>query len=156
MTEDIRIVQFFDLKVEDGTSYRYQNYFVYKEKTFNSNSYAFAPFQVQGESSSLNGESEQLSVLFPATDYIIRLVETENGNRKSVLNLYTRFVSRDGDLSDNGPRGVFFGLGASFNADTVELRFSSALDAAASQFPATTLTEDNAGVLPLESQLQLR
>lgn len=158
MDNDIRIVQFFDLKTSDGTVYRYQNFFVGLTKRFGRKNYDFAPFQVTGQNSSLNGDSEQLSVLFPALDVVITLVEGGDGNRKSVLNLHTRFVNRSGDFSDtdSGPRGVFFGLGASFNDDTVELRFSSALDAAASQFPATTLTERNAGILPLESQLQLR
>jgi hypothetical protein len=156
MDNDIRIVQFFDLKTSGGTVYRYQNFFVGLRKRFGSKNYDFAPFQVMGQNSSLNGDSEQLSVLFPALDVVVALVEGGDGNRKSVLNLHTRFVNRSGDYSSAGPRGVFFGLGASFNDDTVELRFSSALDAAASQFPATTLTEANAGILPLESQLQLR
>jgi hypothetical protein len=153
---DIRIVQFFDLVDANNQTHRYQNYYVGQSKTFGGVSYSFAPFQVEGATSSLNGDNEQIQILFPATTYAIKLVEAGEGNRKSRLILSTRFVNENGGISDNGPRGIFVGLGASFSTETVELRFSSALDAAASQFPATTLTSDNAGVLPLESQLQLR
>ena len=156
---DIRIVQFFDLVDANNNTHRYQNYFVGERKSSIpslTGSYDFAPFQVEGATSSLNGDNEQIQILFPATTYAIRLVESGEGNRKSRLILTTRFVTSSGGISDNGPRGIFVGLGASFSTETVELRFSSALDAAASQFPATTLTSENTGILPLESQLQLR
>ena len=157
MTVEIRLVQFFDLLTDNNQRHRFQNYYVGQSKTFGGVSYSFAPFQVEGATSSLNGENEQLTVLFPATDYAIRLVEAGQGNRKSQLTLNTRFIgSTNGEPGNNGPRGIFVGLGASFSTETVELRFSSALDSAASQFPATTLTSENAGILPLESQLQLR
>lgn len=157
MTVEIRLVQFFDLLTDNNQRHRFQNYYVGQSKTFGGVSYSFAPFQVEGATSSLNGENEQLTVLFPATDYAIRLVEAGQGNRKSQLTLNARFIgSTNGEPGNNGPRGIFVGLGASFSTETVELRFSSALDSAASQFPATTLTSENAGILPLESQLQLR
>lgn len=156
---ELRIVQFFDLVDANNNTHQYQNYFVGDKKSnvpSLTGEYDFAPFQVEGATSSLNGDNEQIQILFPATSYVIRLVESGEGNRKSRLILTTRFVTASGDISDNGPRGIFIGLGAAFNADTVELRFSSALDAVASQFPAMTLTSENVGVLPLEAQLQLR
>tara|TARA_Y100000033_G_C2734771_1_gene105311 strand:- start:126 stop:605 length:480 start_codon:yes stop_codon:yes gene_type:complete len=159
MTTEIRMVQFFDLTDAKGNIHQFQNYFVGDTKSnvpSITGVYKFAPFQVEGTTSSLNGDNEQIQVLFPATVYAIRLVEAGEGNRKSRLILSTRFVNANGDISKDGPRGVFVGLGASFSAQTVELRFNSALDAAASKFPATTLTSKNVGVLPLESQLQLR
>jgi len=159
MTNEIRIVQFFDLLDVKGVTHRYQNYFVNESKSgipSITGDYDFVPFQVEGMTSNLSGDNEQLRVLFPTTELVIRLVDAAEGNRKSRLILTTRFVNAEGDISNNGPRGVFIGLGASFSLDTVELRFNSALDAAASQFPASTLTSKNVGVLPLDSQLQLR
>lgn len=164
MTTEIRLVQFIEIRTvrlkrrsRGDSAYRFQNYYVGESKSFGGNTYRFAPFQVEGATASLDGENEQLRILFPATDYAIALVELGQGNRRSRLTLHTRFISTaNGEPSDNGPRGIYVGLGASFSAETVELRFSSALDAAGSQFPATTLTSENVGVLPLESQLQLR
>ena len=155
MTQELRIVQFFDLVTDNGKEHRFQNYFVNDSKTFDSKSFSFAPFQINGSVSSLNGDNNQITVLFPAIEYAVRLVEAGEGNRKSLLILDTRFVNQSGDFGDTGPREIFVGLGASFSVDTIELRFSSALDAVASNFPANSLTEENVGILPLESSLSL-
>ena len=153
---DIRIVQFFELVDANGSTHRYQNYFVNESKTFNSASYGFAPFQVQGSVSSLNGDNAQIQVLFPAIEYAIRLVEAGEGNRRSRLTLTTRTVTAAGAISGTGPQEIYIGLGASFSEDTVELRFNTAVDAVASNFPAQSLTEQNCGFLPLDSSLSLR
>jgi hypothetical protein len=155
MTQELRIVQFFDLVTDNNKEHKFQNYFVNDSKTFDGKSFSFAPFQINGSVSSLNGDNNQITVLFPAIEYAVRLVEAGEGNRKSLLILDTRFVNQSGDFGDTGPREIFVGLGASFSVDTIELRFSSALDAVASNFPANSLTEENVGILPLESSLSL-
>jgi hypothetical protein len=156
MTNEIRIVQFFDLETDNGEEHQFQNYFVNESKTFGGKPFSFAPFRVDGSVSSLNGDNNQVTVLFPATEYAVRLVESGEGNRKSLLILDTRFVNQSGGIGDTGPREIFVGLGASFSTDTIELRFSSALDAVASNFPASSLTSENVGILSLESALSLR
>ena len=95
-------------------------------------------------------------MLFPSTEYAVRLVEAGEGNRKSLLILDTRFVSSSGNIGDSGPHEIFIGLGATFSVDTIELRFSSAIDSVASNFPANSLNESNVGILPLEATLSLR
>lgn len=156
MQVEIRVCQFFDLYTTDGTNHRYQNYFVKESKTLGGIVYAFAPFQVDGGVSSLNADNDQLQVLFPATEYAIRLVEQGNGNRKSRLQIYTRFVNEAGDVLSNNHDGYFVGTGAAFNDDTVELRFRSAIDGITQNMPARKLSRENVGILPLESQLNLR
>ena len=156
MTHELRIVQFFDLETDNGKTHEFQNYFVNESKSFGGKSFSFAPFRVDGSVSSLNGDNNQITVLFPATEYAVRLVEAGEGNRKSLLILDTRFVNQSGSIGNAGPREIFVGLGASFSTDTIELRFSSALDAVASNFPANSLTSENVGFLPLESALSLR
>ena len=156
---ELRICQFLHLTVrtDDGDrQYRFQNYFVGATNSDLGVSYSFAPFQVQGSVSNLNGDNEQIQVLFPAIEYALKLVAQGSGNRKSVLNLKTRFVTPEGSLSATGPEENYIGLGATFNADTIELRFSSSLDAAFSGFPSRQLTEQNVGVLPLDSFISLR
>ena len=169
MTNEIRIVQFF--KIQTARSWnsstnsfneslvrRYQNYFARQDITFAGETYEFAPFQVQGSVSSLNGDNSQIQVLFPTTQYAIKLVELGGGNRKSALTLYTRSVPRDstGAVSSSGPTEQYIGLGASFSADTIELRFNTAADSVASNFPAQRLNQENVGILPLDSALSLR
>ena len=83
MDTTIRVCQFFDIDTKNGPNRRYQNYFIGESKSLGGQSYDFAPFQVQGGIANLNGDNEQIQVLFPATQYAIRLVEEGNGNRLS-------------------------------------------------------------------------
>ena len=155
MTQQIRIVQYFDLTATGGP-YRYQNYFVGDNSTFGGLSYSFAPFQVNGGVSSLNGDNLQIQVLFPANEIALRLLDVAEGNRKSFLTLYTRTVNKNDRVMNAGPTEQFIGLGASIGLETVELRFNTAADSVASNFPAQQLKQDNVGILPLDSALSLR
>jgi hypothetical protein len=157
MVAEIRVCQFFGLTTTDGTAHRYQNYFVKQSKAIPGGStYSFAPFQVDGGVSSLNADNEQLRILFPATEYAIRLVEQGNGNRKSRLELFTRFVNASDQVLAGNHDGYFVGTGAAFSDDTVELRFRSAIDGITQNMPARKLSRESVGILPLESQLNLR
>ena len=157
MTTQIRIVQLFRLVASSGAIFRFQNYFFRTSKSVGSESYSFAPFQVQGTVSNLNGDNSQIQVLFPTTEYALRLVESADGNRNSRLTLTAYTVNEDGDLANNFlSQEIYLGLGASFSEDTIELRFNTAADSVASNFPARRLTQDNVGFLPLDSALSLR
>ncbi len=154
MTE-FRICQFFDLKTANGDKHRYQNYFIGERKQYLGIWYDFAPFRAEGSFSSLNGENQSLSVLFPGQRVVITLVEAGDGNRLSSLVLTTAWLNALGDITTT-VSDYFIGSGASFSEETVELRFRSAMDSVGSSFPARTLTSENVGVLPLNSELYLR
>lgn len=156
MTSEIRICQFFQLDTTDGFTHRYQNYFLKVSKTFKGALYSYVPFEVEGGVSSLNADNQQITIRLPASEYAIRVVEEGDGNRLSKLLLCTRFITASGGIPDTGPEEYYVGIGAAFSDDTIELRFRSALDGVAAGFPASTLTERNVGVLPLESTLSLR
>ena len=161
MTSEIRIVQFFDFTDANGVlksnERQFQNYFVGENKTVGGKTYGFAPFAVQGSTSNLNGDNEQVQILFPTTDYALFLVERAEGNRNSRLTLTTFTVSATGSISSNPLSQEFFiGLGATFNEDSIELRFNTAIDSVAANFPARRFNENNVGHLPLESALSLR
>ena len=154
----IRICQFFKLETTTKPSepYRYQNYFIGENKTLGGVSYSFVPFESEGGLSSLNADNQQVTLRLPASEYAVRLVEVGDGNRLSKLVVYTRFINADGAIKTGGFDEYYVGIGASFSDDTIELRFRSALDGVAAGFPARTLTEENVGILPLESTLSLR
>ena len=152
---EFRICQFFNLLTDNNRRYQYQNYFIGEEKTFRGDPYKFAPFRAEGSLSALNGENQNLSVLFPGQPVIVRLVEDGLGNRLSELTLTTAWVNATGAVVTTVD-DFFVGVGAAFNEDTVELRFRSAMDSVGSSFPARTLTAENVGILPLNSELYLR
>lgn len=156
MDDLIRVVQAIDIIASNGVRRRRQNYFINESKTIDGASYSFAPFQVEGGVSSLNADNDVIQVLFPATEFVIRLVEEGDGNRKSRLTLTTKYVNANGSIMSGGFIGFFVGIGATFSEDTVELRFRSALDGITQNLPGRTLTAENVGILPLESQLSLR
>ena len=153
MTE-IRIAQFFKLSTS-AQELRYQNYFVGQASSYLSQSYDFAPFRAEGSLASLNGDNETLRVLFPNVEVAIRLLEQSNGNRLSELTFVTAWLNAS-DQIIKPVTDYYLGIGASYSETTIVLRFRSAVDSVGSQFPARTLTRDNVGPLPLNSELYLR
>jgi len=149
MIDEIRIMQTFDLVDAEGNGYTYQNYYTDRIN--------FAPFQVEGSVSTLGGDNSQIQVLFPATEYAIKLVEKADGNRKSQLTLTTHLINSNEQTPNNFiSQEIYIGLGASFSENTIELRFNTAADAVASNFPARRFNQDNVGILPLDAALSLR
>lgn len=156
MTSEIRICNFFRLTTTAGKVHLFQNYFIGESKTFNGEVYSFSPFQADGALASLNGDNQQLRVLFPSQEISIRLVEEGDGNRLSVLALTTLWTNATGALNGAQYTDYFIGVGATFNEDTIELRFRSSMDSVGAGFPARALTVDNVGILPLEASLSLQ
>lgn len=153
--DTIRIAQYFKLLTTDGVTHRYQNYFVGATSTLLSEVYLFAPFRAEGAMASLNGDNQQLQILFPNIEYALRLVESGNGNRLSELALTTAWLTASDQISTT-VTDYYLGLGASFSDTTIELRFRSAIDSVGSEFPTRTYTRDLVGPLPLNSELYLQ
>ena len=152
---EIRIAQFFRLVTANGNLHRFQNYFVSETKTYLGEAYDFAPFQAEGSMASLNGENQQLRILFPNVKYGLMLVEKGEGNRLSTLQLTTVWLDANGNIIT--PLSDFYvGVGAAFSDTTIELRFRSAIDSVGSEFPGRTLTRELVGPLPLNADLFLR
>jgi len=151
---EIRIAQYFKLVTATQTL-RYQNYFVGQSSSYLSESYDFAPFRAEGALASLNGDNENLRILFPNIEVALRLVEQADGNRLSELTLVTAWLNASDQILIPMP-DYYIGIGASYSETTIELRFRSAIDSVGSAFPARTLTRDLVGPLPLNSELYLR
>lgn len=152
---EIRIAQYFRLRAANGVIHRYQNYFVGESSTYGSEEYLFAPFRADGAMAALNGDNDQLQVLFPNTEYALRLVEQADGNRLSELTFTTAWLNASGGIT-TAHADYYIGIGASYSDTTMELRFRSAIDSVGSAFPARTLTRTLVGPLPLNSELYLR
>jgi len=152
----IRIVNYLRLTTANNIVHRYQNYFIGQSSTYLGESYAFAPFQAEGSLAALNGDNQQLVVLFPNIEFALRLVEEGEGNRLSELRLTTAFLNASDQITTPPLTDFYVGIGAGFSETTLELRFRSAIDSVGSQFPGRTLTRDLVGPLPLNSELMLR
>lgn len=138
-----------------SNSYRYQNYFVAQNRPRGEGApYVFVPFKIEGTTANVGGDNSLVQLLLPNVDIGIRLVEVNNGNRKSRLTLTTVWLNAE-ERETKSFSERFIGLGASFSETTIELRFRSAVDSVGSNFPARTLTRKLAGILPLNSELRL-
>lgn len=135
--------------------HRYQNFFINQQIRRGGKRFDFAPFKVEGTSSTLGGDNALMQVLFPNVEVGVRLVEQGNGNRLSRLELTTAWLNENnGEIKSIGER--FLGVGASFSETTIELRFRSAIDSVGATFPARRLTRGLVGILPLNSDLRLQ
>jgi hypothetical protein len=91
------------------------------------------------------------------------MVEDAEGNRLSTLELKTVWMANSGDLTNYAAYTVtsqyveyYVGVGAAFSDTTIELRFRSAMDSVGAGFPGQQLSRQNAGILPLNSDLILQ
>lgn len=155
MASVIRIVQYFYLIDQAGRTYAFQNYFVQSKKTLAGIIYAFAPFRAEGTVSNLTGDNALLQVLFPSDDYSVALAEQADGNRLTRLTLTTQWLNGN-EQAIRTDQERYVGIGASFSDTTLELRFRSAMDSVGAQFPARTMTRQNVGPLPINSQISFQ
>jgi len=152
---EIRIAQYFDIRPASGGQRRFQNYFVGQTKSLDDVQYDFAPFRADGSVANLNGDNAVVRVLFPATEFSIKLVEEGDGNRLSELTLTTQWLNA-AEAMVRSYVEYYVGIGASFSETTVELRFRTAMDSVGAQFPARILTRSLVGLLPLNSDIVLQ
>lgn len=142
--------------MRNGASLLAQNYFVGQTYRFLGKDYLFVPFQVSGSLMTLGGDNETMTVLFPNVDLALVLLEGGDGNRNSELTIYNLWLnSADQPIPDPVPE-FYVGQGASFSETTIECRFRSALDSVSGAFPARILTQENSGILPLNSDVVLQ
>jgi len=153
---DIRIAQFFNLTSSTGGRFLFQNYFANENKVFGNDTYSFAPFRTEGTTAALSGDNNVLQILFPNLEISLRLLQSGDGNRLSRLTLTTIWLTADGAYTPNRLAEYFTGTGSSISDTTLELRFRSAIDSVASNFPNRQVTRDLVGPLPLDSQISLR
>ncbi len=168
----INIAHFITItpKQTDAVPRRFQNFFYASSSSpliavpgTSSPLYAFAPFRVEGATAQLNGENETVQVLFPFTTFGVRLVEEGDGNRLSRMEIETVWLENNKSTSEPADYLVsaqytdfYIGVGASFSDTTIELRFKSAMDSVNANIPALSFTRQNTGILPLNSDINLR
>ena len=165
----IRVAQFIYIRTRNGSNHYYQNYFFGSSSSSvaipgtSSPQYNYAPFQAQGSTAALGGDNPTMQLLFPHTPFAIALVEAGEGNRLSQLELKTIWMVNTGDITNYSQyvttsqyAEYYIGVGASFSDTTIELRFRSAMDSVGAGFPGQQLSRQNAGILPLNSDLVLQ
>ena len=152
----IKICQLFEWKSATGAVFLCQNFFIGEDFKYAGKVYRFVPFQVSGSVMMLGGDNDVLTVLLPNEDIVLQIVSAGDGNRNSQLTLTQLWLNQSNQPLPGSFPESYIGQGASFDDVTVELRFRSAMDAVGSTIPYRTLTSENSGILPLDSQIRLQ
>ena len=152
----IKICQLFEWKSATGAVFLCQNFFIGSDYKYAGKTYRFVPFQVSGSVMMLGGDNDVLTVMLPNEDIVLQIVSAGDGNRNSQLTLTNLWLNQSNQPLPGSFPESYIGQGASFDDVTVELRFRSAMDAVGSTIPYRTLTSENSGILPLDSQIRLQ
>jgi hypothetical protein len=156
MTNQIRILQMFDLQMKGQNSFKAQNIFIGRDYTYQGVIYRFCPFEISGTTQALGGANPLLSVMLPNEEIILQMLAGGDGNRNSTLRLTQVWLTPALTPLPGGLEEFYVGIGAGDSDTTVELRFRSPMDAATSRFPRQILSAQNVGILPLSAELTLR
>lgn len=151
----IRICQLAEITAGSSV-YRMQNYFVGQDYSYGGKTYKFVPFQLSGAIMSLGGDNPAMSLLMPNDEMALTIVNKHDGNRNSLLKVTQLWLSSSSSPLPNPITEFYIGVGAADNDTTIELRYRSAVDSVTASFPRRTLSAENVGILPLDSQISFR
>jgi len=134
-----------------GTYQRWQNYYVNSTVTFNSASWAFLGFDVDGFTAGQTGDEGGVSVTLPATAFVIDTVEDALRNARLVeLSMY-EFDTLDGNTTPQADQeliasyvGEVVGAGGPF--ESISLELGSSLSPVGAQVPPRKFTSRLIGV----------
>jgi hypothetical protein len=134
-----------------GTYQRWQNYYVNSTVTFDSASWAFLGFDVDGFTAGQTGDEGGVSVTLPATAFIIDTVEDALRNARLVeLSMY-EFDTLDGNNTPQAGQeliasyvGEVVGAGGPF--ESISLELGSSLSPVGAQVPPRKFTSRLIGV----------
>ena len=134
-----------------GTLQRWQNYYVNSTVTFDSASWAFLGFDVDGFTAGQTGDEGGVSVTLPATAFVIDTVEDALRNARLVeLSMY-EFDTLDGNTTPQADQeliasyvGEVVGAGGPF--ESISLELGSSLSPVGAQVPPRKFTSRLIGV----------
>jgi len=134
-----------------GTLQRWQNYYVNSTVTFDSASWAFLGFDVDGFTAGQTGDKGGVSVTLPATAFVIDTVEDALRNARLVeLSMY-EFDTLDGNNTPQAGQeliasyvGEVVGAGGPF--ESISLELGSSLSPVGAQVPPRKFTSRLIGV----------
>jgi hypothetical protein len=134
-----------------GTYQRWQNYYVNSTVTYDSQSWAFLGFDVDGFTAGQTGDEGGVSVTLPATAFIIDTVEDALRNARLVELQMFEFDTLDGnDAPQDGQQliasyvGEVVGAGGPF--ESISLELGSSLSPVGAQVPPRKYTSRLIGV----------
>ena len=153
--------------------YAFQNFYFGQNKRINGIEYTFIPFGFSGISTSVNGDMEPATLLFPndepglSRSFITEALRGENIDTESPEQIIAPYVV-EVDVMILDVQGVNFddhkllytytgqAYSASWNDTEAALELAYPLDAVVADLPVRTLRKDLVGNLPTSNSIRIR
>ena len=143
-----------DLKTKSATQYRFQNFKVANDVSYQGQTYLFAPFSFNGAISNLKGENLDAGLIFPSTK-IVRAWAAEALTNRWMG--YARVMLLNDDSTINNQLYSYTGAIASGGWDTnsVELSLNTIVDAVRGEIPGRRMNEQLVGNIPITASIRV-
>lgn len=153
---DYAVGNYLTLTAGKGTTYRFQNFFIGKTVTYESNSYGFMPFGFSGVTVNRTGDNTEASLVFPnnklsrpwgveaiqdrwLANVKVMLLDPSDSSTVTLLHQYSGQVAQ-GDWDETA----------------LKLVLNTVLDAVGGDAPVRRLTQKLIGAIPVTSAVNLQ
>ena len=154
---DLALGNYLDFSTPDGVKvYHFQNFYINKTATYNSNVYSFLPFGFSGVTVNRAGDNVEATLVFPNNEIsrawglnavqglwiatvLVMILDPDNASTPSLMHRYVGQVS-------NG----------NWDETSLQLRLDTVLDAVGTDVPMRRLTQQLVGAIPVSNNVRLR
>ena len=140
-----------------GVLFRYQNFFINENASYENASYGFVPFGFSGVTVNRNGDGLEATVVFPNND-ITRSWAVEAIDQYWVMEVDVLIIDETNNNGSHQSVHTYTGqvTGGQWDNVTVSLQLTSVLDAVGTDVPRRSLTRKLIGNLPISSNVRLQ
>jgi phage-related protein len=154
---ELALGNYLELRTQSGgQTYRFQNFYINKTKSYQGAGYSFLPFGFSGVTVNRTGDNIEASLVFPNNDI----------SRSWVVNAVSDFWIATVSVMVLDPDGVappellhrYVGQVSTggWNEVVVTLKLNTVIDAVGAEVPMRRLTQSLIGALPTSSNVRLR
>ena len=153
----VRIKSFTENSKSLSTLFRFQNFFINEEMTYENDKYSFVPFGFSGVTVNRTGDGLEASIVFPNNQltrgWAVTSIRDNYVMEVNVLIIDSDNVSGVHSLVHNYVGQV---VGGQWDNVSLNLQLSSVLDSVGTDFPRRSLTRKLVGNLPVSSNVRLQ
>ncbi len=137
--------------------FKFQNFFISQEMTFDSNKYTFVPFGFSGVTVNRTGDGLEATLVFPNND-LTRSWAVTSIRDHYVIEVDVLIVDSDSATGSHTRVHGYIGqvVGGNWDNVSLNLQLSSVLDAVGTDIPRRSLTRKLVGNLPVSNNVRLQ
>lgn len=153
---ELSVGNFVTFSLDGITLYRFQNFFIGEDITYNGNSYGFLPFGFSGVTVNRTGDNTEASLALP-NNTLSRNWGVEAIERRWIATINVLLLDPDDRTSFNQlHQYVGQVAGGLWNETSLQLTLNTVLDAVGTDVPLRRLTQKLIGAIPVTSGLRLQ